>query len=89
MQQFPNEKVAIAKFVDLMQKSEKAFYGAVLLKSLPLPISRFLTKTGLYRLFDKGYHKMAQKSVRSALAELTDNPDNAPGTSRPTRTPSF
>lgn len=59
----PNETQAIEKYVTLAEKSERAFRGGVLLKSLPLPPSRVLTWAGLYRLVDGGYHAMASKTV--------------------------
>ena len=72
---FPEEKEAIHKFLQLRHETSAAWKGAVLLKSLPLGLAKFLYHTGLYRWIDGGYHKLATKTVQQGLEELTDNPD--------------
>lgn len=72
---FPEEEKAIEKFLEMCQKSQKAWFPATMLKVLPYPISRVFVKTGLYRVFDGGYRKFTQMTVSEALEDLTDNKD--------------
>lgn len=75
MEMFPDEKPAIEQFVKLTEEAISAFHGSGLLKTLPLPVTRLLVRTGLYRLVDHGYHRFASKSVQQMLEEVTDNKD--------------
>ena len=72
---FPDETKAIDKYYELVKKACSSIYGGVLIKSLPLPLARILTRTGLYRLLDRGCSKWAKKSVQQVLNKLTDNKD--------------
>ena len=75
MEMFPDEKPAIEKYIKITEEAMASFRGSGLLKTLPLFVTRFLVRTGLYRLLDHGYHRFASKSVQQGLEELTDNKD--------------
>jgi all-trans-retinol 13,14-reductase len=75
IRQFPDEEKAIKKYFKLVRKSTASIKGGAIMKALPLPVSRFLTRTGLHRLLSRGYTKMGTTSVQQVLEKLTNNKD--------------
>jgi all-trans-retinol 13,14-reductase len=75
VEMFPEEEEAIDKFLDMCQKSQKAWAPSMMLKVLPYPLTRFLVTTRLFRLFDGGFVKYSQMTVAKVLEDLTDNKD--------------
>jgi all-trans-retinol 13,14-reductase len=75
IEKFPNEERAIKKYFKYMRKARKCLTKAFLFKSIPLPIARVLTRTGLHRLFDGGYTKWSSKTVQEVVEALTDDKD--------------
>jgi len=73
MKRFPGEKAAIEEYYMLAHKARDAHERAMMIKSLPLPIVRFLVWTGLHRWIDKGYHELCMTTVREGLEQLTSN----------------
>jgi all-trans-retinol 13,14-reductase len=72
---FPDEKKAIEKFLVLCEQANKVWPSLVLFKILPYPLTKFLVRTGLYRLFANGYKRFTKMTVAEALEGLTDNKD--------------
>jgi len=75
LERFPSEEKAINTFFILVHKARKSYHRALLLKSLPLKLAKLLTKTGLHRLIDGGFHKWSSITVQEGLDKLTDNKD--------------
>lgn len=76
VKQFPNDKDAIAEYYKLARKVRSKAGRVGLLKSLPLPLARLLTRTGLDRLLVGGsFRKFATTSVQDGLSGLTANKD--------------
>jgi all-trans-retinol 13,14-reductase len=76
LKRFPNEKDAIDKYYGMVQKAEKTFFRGMMLKYLPLPVTKLLSRSGLYQvLMGKRFSKWTQNSCQSQLEELTKNKD--------------
>jgi all-trans-retinol 13,14-reductase len=75
IKQFPDEEEAIKKYYKMVKKTTARLKYAALLKSFPLPLSRVMLWTGLYRLMARGYTKTAKTSVQNVLEKLTANKD--------------
>lgn len=69
---FPQEKVAINKYFELLDANRKCMLEYVKLKAFPRWVGQFLTFTGLMSRFTN-YFKYASKSTTDALKEITDN----------------
>jgi all-trans-retinol 13,14-reductase len=72
---FPEEKEAIDKYFKAMKTVERKFERACVFKSMPLPLSSLLTRTGMYKLMDGGYHKAVKYSLEEKLNKWTKNKD--------------
>ncbi|XP_006129180.3 all-trans-retinol 13,14-reductase [Pelodiscus sinensis] len=70
--QFPDEAVAIEKFVALVKKVAQGTTHMVILKMLPMPLAMFLSRTGLLAWFSP-FFKMASRSLTDVVSELTTN----------------
>ncbi len=75
IKQFPKEGRAINKYFKMVKKISTDFNNAFLLKALPLPLSRFLLWTGLYRLVARHFTRAAKTPVQNVLSKLTTNKD--------------
>ncbi|KAK3740160.1 hypothetical protein QZH41_014090, partial [Actinostola sp. cb2023] len=73
-EKFPDEKVAIDKYLELLKKMRKSIMSYFILKSLPQFLGRLLVSTGLVHLITD-YFKMARRTLTEVLDELTDNKD--------------
>ncbi|XP_045172753.2 all-trans-retinol 13,14-reductase-like [Mercenaria mercenaria] len=71
--QFPTEKVAIAKFMQLLHDSDGAYLGVMIPKMVPRWVAQIAIKTGIYQLVMRKYMKLCRLTVKDALDELTDN----------------
>lgn len=69
---FPGEEKAIEDFMKLVKKVAGRIQDMVILKMLPLPISRFVYHTGLLNLFSP-FFRYASRSVTEVVSELTKN----------------
>ncbi|XP_064613670.1 all-trans-retinol 13,14-reductase-like [Liolophura sinensis] len=74
VEKFPDEVPAIDKFLEMVNKCHGSTLMFVLLKSLPVFLSRLLVKTGLVHLVSN-YFKYSTMCLQSTLDELTTNPD--------------
>ena len=72
---FPGEETAIEKYFKAIEKSQVMFQKAILFKCMPLPLASLLTRTGLQKLVDGGYHKAIKFSLEEKLNEWTKNKD--------------
>ena len=74
--QFPTEThAAIDKYYSHIERAAAALYRANTLKCLPLPITKLLRLTGLYRLLARDFRKYASKTLADVVNSLTDNED--------------
>ncbi|XP_060569543.1 all-trans-retinol 13,14-reductase-like [Ruditapes philippinarum] len=71
--QFPTEKEAIAKFMQLLKDSDAAYLGVMIPKMIPRWLAQIVIKTGIYDLVMRKYLTLCRKSVKNVLDELTDN----------------
>nr|XP_006819612.1 PREDICTED: putative all-trans-retinol 13,14-reductase-like [Saccoglossus kowalevskii] len=71
---FPDEIVAIDKWMKYIESSENTDLGQVMTKLLPMWLNKFLSSTGLFNLFTN-YYKYSQRSVKEMAEELTTNKD--------------
>ncbi|XP_056427175.1 all-trans-retinol 13,14-reductase-like [Hyla sarda] len=69
---FPGEEKAIENFMKLVKKVSGRTQDMVILKMLPLPISRFLCRTGLVNRFSP-FFRYASRSVSEVVGEFTKN----------------
>ncbi|KAM3926134.1 all-trans-retinol 13,14-reductase-like [Leptodactylus fuscus] len=69
---FPGEEKAIENFMKLVKKVSGRTQDMVILKMLPLPISRFLCSTGLINLISP-FFRYASRSVSEVISEFTKN----------------
>ncbi|XP_040202000.1 all-trans-retinol 13,14-reductase [Rana temporaria] len=69
---FPGEEKAIENFLKLVRKVSHRVSDMGVLKYLPLPISRFLCRTGLVKLFSP-FFRYASRSVTEVVSEFTKN----------------
>ncbi|XP_053318790.1 all-trans-retinol 13,14-reductase [Spea bombifrons] len=69
---FPGEKKAILNFMKLMKKVSGRVRDMAILKMLPLPLARFLIRTGLVKWFSP-FFQYADRSVSEVINGLTDN----------------
>ncbi|KAE8619053.1 hypothetical protein XENTR_v10009581 [Xenopus tropicalis] len=69
---FPEEKKAIDTFMQLVKKVSGRVQDMVILKILPLPIARFLCRTGLVKWFSP-FFSYAGRSVSEVVNGLTEN----------------
>ncbi|XP_073509840.1 all-trans-retinol 13,14-reductase [Phyllobates terribilis] len=69
---FPAEEKAIDDFMQLVKKVAGRVQDMVMLKMLPLPISRFLCGTGLLNWFSP-FFRYASRSVTEVISEFTNN----------------
>lgn len=73
-EQFPCEDhAAIDKYYDLLRRVNASGESMYVLKSLPRHVTKVLRWTGLYKLFDGGFHKYASMSVLDTVSTITDN----------------
>ena len=70
---FPNEKENIHNYMKNVKKAAKAFKRTMMFKVLPRFLVSFLLKTGLHRLFDKGFHKFANQPMEEVVNKATDD----------------
>lgn len=75
LNRFPEEKKAIDKYFKAMKTVERKFEKAFVFKRLPLPLASLLTRTGMYKLVDGGYHKAVKYSLEEKLDKWTKNKD--------------
>ncbi|XP_075063321.1 all-trans-retinol 13,14-reductase [Mixophyes fleayi] len=69
---FPGEEEAIDSFMKLVKKVSGRTQDMIILKMLPLPLARFLCRTGLVNWFSP-FFRYASRSVSEVIGELTDN----------------
>nr|DBA32125.1 TPA: hypothetical protein GDO54_007868 [Pyxicephalus adspersus] len=69
---FPGEEKAIENFMKLVKKVSGRTADLGVLKFLPLPIARFLCKTGLVEWFSP-FFRYASRSVTEVVSEFTSN----------------
>ncbi|KAG8574493.1 hypothetical protein GDO81_009207 [Engystomops pustulosus] len=69
---FPGEEKAIEGFMKLVKKVAGRVQDAVILKMLPLPIARFLCRTGLVNWFSP-FFRYASRTLKEVLDEYTQN----------------
>ncbi|OCT90038.1 retinol saturase (all-trans-retinol 13,14-reductase) L homeolog isoform X1 [Xenopus laevis] len=69
---FPGEEKAIDTFIQLVKKVSGRIQDMVILKMLPLPIARFLCRTGLVKRFSP-FFNYAGRSVSEVVNGLTEN----------------
>ncbi|XP_069800355.1 all-trans-retinol 13,14-reductase-like [Dendropsophus ebraccatus] len=69
---FPGEEKAIENFIRLVKKVSRRIPDLGILKMLPLPISRFLCRTGLVNWFSP-FFRYASRSVAEVVSEFTKN----------------
>ncbi|XP_073478305.1 all-trans-retinol 13,14-reductase [Aquarana catesbeiana] len=69
---FPGEEKAIENFLKLVRKVAHRITDMGILKYLPLPISRFLCRTGLVKLLSP-FFRYASRSVTEVVSEFTKN----------------
>ncbi|NP_001116352.1 retinol saturase (all-trans-retinol 13,14-reductase) L homeolog precursor [Xenopus laevis] len=69
---FPGEEKAIDTFIQLVKKVSGRTQDMVILKMLPLPIARFLCRTGLVKRFSP-FFNYAGRSVSEVVNGLTEN----------------
>jgi len=72
-EQFPDEIEAIDKYFDECKKALAAIKRGWMFKALPVPFLSFCRRTGLIRLFDRGYHKYSKLSLKDVVESLTSN----------------
>uniref|UniRef100_A0A8D0HDM1 All-trans-retinol 13,14-reductase n=1 Tax=Sphenodon punctatus TaxID=8508 RepID=A0A8D0HDM1_SPHPU len=72
--QFPDEAAAIDKYVKLVQSVAKDVAYTAILKLIPMPLTKFLIRTGLLARISI-FFKMASRSLPEVLNELTTNAD--------------
>ncbi|XP_077161971.1 all-trans-retinol 13,14-reductase [Paroedura picta] len=72
--EFPDETVAIDKFMMLVKKTTRGNSHITLVKMLPVPLVRFLHSAGLLSLISP-FYRMASKSVSEVVSGLTRNAD--------------
>ncbi|XP_032629295.1 all-trans-retinol 13,14-reductase isoform X2 [Chelonoidis abingdonii] len=70
--QFPDEAVAIEKFVRLVKRVAQGTTHMVILKMVPVPLVKFLSRTGLLAWFSP-FFKMTSRSLTDVVNELTTN----------------
>ncbi|XP_045171991.2 all-trans-retinol 13,14-reductase-like [Mercenaria mercenaria] len=71
--QFPSEKVAIDKFMKLLNDCRGAFLGIMFPKMMPLWLARFAIKTGIYQFVMRKFMKLSKLTIGEALDDMTDN----------------
>ncbi|XP_043955837.1 all-trans-retinol 13,14-reductase-like [Gambusia affinis] len=71
---FPGEEKAIDEYMRLVKKTEFGAWLLVVLKLCPLPLAKFLIHTGLVKHLSF-FFKMAPRSLRDVVNELTENKD--------------
>ncbi|KAM9311977.1 all-trans-retinol 13,14-reductase [Gastrophryne carolinensis] len=69
---FPGEEAAIENFMKLVKKISGRTQDMVILKMLPLPIARFLCRTGLVSRLSP-FFRYATRSVTEVINEFTSN----------------
>ncbi|XP_074658852.1 all-trans-retinol 13,14-reductase-like [Tubulanus polymorphus] len=69
---FPEEQIAIDRYMKFLAESRKSIMGKITMKFLPRWIGRILIKTGLIHAMSK-FFKYSQRSLAEVLDELTDN----------------
>lgn len=74
-ERFPKEKKAVDKYYKLVKKARSSVDRGLMIKSLPRPITKMLTLTGLHRFVDGGFHKWTNTSLQTVLEKLTKNKD--------------
>ncbi|XP_065255539.1 all-trans-retinol 13,14-reductase [Emys orbicularis] len=70
--QFPDEAVAIDKFVRLVKRVARGIRHMTILKMVPVPLVKFLSRTGLLAWFSP-FLKMTSRSLTDVVSELTTN----------------
>ncbi|XP_030407747.1 all-trans-retinol 13,14-reductase isoform X4 [Gopherus evgoodei] len=70
--QFPDEAVAIEKFVRLVKRVAQGITHMAILKMVPVPLVKFLSRTGLLAWFSP-FFKMTSQSLTDVVSELTTN----------------
>jgi all-trans-retinol 13,14-reductase len=73
VEKFPAEENSIKKYFEIVKEAANAYEKSYFIKSLPLPVAKVLTWTGLHHLLDAGYSKWASTTVQEVLEGLTDN----------------
>ncbi|ELT89885.1 hypothetical protein CAPTEDRAFT_174975 [Capitella teleta] len=71
---FPEEEVAIDKYMAMLKECRKSTLGLVLAKVMNKWVVRFLVNTGLIHWMTK-YFKIARRSLKEVVEEVTDNKD--------------
>ncbi|XP_054908075.1 all-trans-retinol 13,14-reductase-like [Poeciliopsis prolifica] len=71
---FPGEEKAIDEYLRLVKKTEFGAWLLIVLKLCPLPLAKFLIHTGLVKHLSF-FFKMAPRSLRDVVNELTENKD--------------
>ena len=72
---FPDEKLAIDRFFELLKDCKSSTNTLLLLKLLPKTILKIAVKLGLDKWLFKGYDYVAQNTVADIMDKLTDNKD--------------
>ncbi|KAM9165006.1 all-trans-retinol 13,14-reductase isoform 2-T2 [Pangshura tecta] len=70
--QFPDEAVAIEKFVGLVKRVAQGRTHMAILKTVPVPLVKFLSRTGLLAWFSP-FFNMTSRSLTDVISELTTN----------------
>uniref|UniRef100_A0A8C3RTS3 All-trans-retinol 13,14-reductase n=1 Tax=Chelydra serpentina TaxID=8475 RepID=A0A8C3RTS3_CHESE len=70
--QFPDEAVAIEKFVRLVERVSQGTTHMPILKMVPVPLVKFLSRTGLLAWFSP-FFRMTSRSLTDVVSELTTN----------------
>lgn len=73
MTQFPDDKRAVLRFFKLLQSTRNAGTFLILLKVLPLWLSKVMIKLGILRLITSLWSGPGFQSVKQVLDNLTDN----------------
>ena len=73
--QFPGEENAIDKFFHLLKEYNSDSMFSVMIKVLPLWLSKLICSTPLMRFFSKLWHGEYDKTTFEIINDLTDNKD--------------
>ncbi len=73
--QFPGEESAIDQFFQLLHEYGKSAMNSVLLKMLPLWLSKLICKSPLSLMFNKIWHGSRNKTTLETVQGLTSNKD--------------
>jgi all-trans-retinol 13,14-reductase len=68
---FPKEDKAIDKYFAFVKKARRSFQRIAFFKAMPLLFARVVTRSGMHRLLDGGFHKWSQRTTQQVLEKLT------------------